>query len=214
MTLPRPVLSVVSVLSVFSVVSLFASCASREKNLVIAPDYGQKAPGRVAVLPFENESLDLNAPPMLRKLSRDKLALRGYPGPSLGSVDARLKELGVSDGGQLRALKPQTLGETLSADGLLYGVIEDFAHTDAGFGMKKLVRLRLKLVSASTGETIWENAADEKETDLRMSKDDMTKGFAGSMGEKVVGNMTQRPLYPESVKVVEKLMRSLPMRAR
>lgn len=57
-------------------------------------------------------------------------------------------------------MAPRRLGEALRVDGLFYGTVEDFAFQNVGFMLRREVKLRLRLVFASTGETLWDDSGE------------------------------------------------------
>ena len=182
------------------------------RDLFILPDYNQSKPRTVAVLLFDNQTVDLLAPEMLRTMAKNHLQRRGYQGPALPAVDAKLHDQGVSDGGQLRALKPAELGKLLNVDALLYGYIEDFQFADIGFGMRKNVRVRLTLVRAEDGERLWQDEESESKLQIRESKEEAEHGVIDTTVEKAVANMQKRPLYEQSRIVMDRLFDTLPAR--
>ena len=91
-----------------------AACAPRALRYA-APDLASRLPSSVAVLPFDNESVSLKGPSVLRALATEALAARGFSQPEVSDVDAGLGRLGVTDGGQMRALDPKKVGEAVGA---------------------------------------------------------------------------------------------------
>ncbi len=75
-------------------------------------------PGRLAVLPFANESNSLEAPGYLRQIVHRALKDAGYDLLPLDSVDAKLKQAGITQAGQLDATSPQELSDSLGASAL------------------------------------------------------------------------------------------------
>jgi hypothetical protein len=164
------------------------------------------------VLLLENESVDLLAPEMIRKLEAEFLRRRGYAVLPLDQVERGLSDMGVSDGGQLRSLRAQELSERLGADGLLYGTIEDFTYNDVGFGTRKLVRLRFALVDGKDGDKLWEAEDQETDTKMREAGDMMRKGAIEDTVKKAIDNMRKRPLYEQTRTLIERLFLTLPPR--
>src|SRR6185295_3309610 len=111
-------------------------------------------------------------------------------------VDERLKGLGITDGGQLPSLTPQKLGETLNVEGLFFGVVEDFLFQDLAFILRRIVKLRMRLVSASTGETLWEDAGEGATVLLAFKEKEARRLFAAGMAQKSAENMAKKPLLP------------------
>jgi hypothetical protein len=84
----------------------------------------------------------------------------------LDAVDEQPRALGITDGGQLRAVTPQKLASVLGVDGLLYGEIEDYKYRKIGTYANRLADVRLTLVDPQTGRALWEaeRRSADKET--------------------------------------------------
>ena len=177
-----------------------------------APDYPSRAPSRVAVLPFDNESTSLRAPDILRALVQTRVSASGYGTPLLEDVDSRLKGLGVTDGGQLRRFDAKELGKTLEADGLLYGVVEEFAFQNLGFFQRRVVRLRLKLVASDTGERLWESVGQGEQDRAVLKQKEAMRAFILGLAEQALEGALGVPLMPESQAAVGRLFDTLPRR--
>lgn len=132
---------------------LACACAGGGEYL-ISPALRAFPDTRVAVLPFENNSAEPAAPGVMRGLAAEGLGLRGYPAVTPAAVDAALRKLRRTGGAQSAAEAGRELGAAL----LCYGAVEDFAFENLGLAVRKSVRLRLKIVSAATGETLYEGA--------------------------------------------------------
>ena len=147
---------------------LLSGCAGPEAYLV-SPALQAVPDGRIALLPFENYSNDVSAPGLLREEVAKRFALRGYAPLGTAETDGKLWTMGITDGGQLPALKPADIGKALGVDLLCYGSLEDFTFQNLGFVIRKSVRIRLKIVSAGTGETLFEAAGKGR---MRCSEQD------------------------------------------
>lgn len=191
-------------------VLLGLGCARRPPDRFLAPDFPARAPSRVAVLPFDNQALDLLAPEQLRRMAEDGLRRRGYAPLPASTVDDKLRELGITDGGQLPALTPQKLGETLGVEGLFYGTVEEFLFQDLGFLLRRIVKVRLKLFSASTASELWEDTGEGATVLAAVKKEEMKRLFAVGMAQKSAENMAKKPLWKESQLAVDRLIFKLP----
>ena len=187
------------------------ACAGKQAYLV-SPFLGSAADPRVAVLPFDNQTTDLSAPDIMRKLAEEGFRKRGYPPLDAAEVDAKLSGLGVSEGGQLPGLKPQDIGKVLGADLLCYGDVEDFTFQNLGFLIRKNVTLHVRLVSASTGETLYEGSGNGKDMKVFFNRDDAKRAFVEQMAEKVVASIFKVPLKREADLAASRALDSLPRR--
>ncbi len=130
---------------------LACGCAGQGAYL-ISPALRAAPDTRVAVLPFENRSAEPGAAAAMRALAAEGFGLRGYPPLPLEEVDGALGGAGLPAGAPPAA----EAGRALKAGLLCYGTVEDFSLENLGQAVRKAVRLRLKIVSASTGETLFE----------------------------------------------------------
>ena len=190
---------------------LAAGCAGKAAYLV-SPALRSAADPRVAVLPFDNQSTDIGAPDIMRKLAAEGFEKRGYPALPAEEVDGKLSSLGVSEGGQLPGVKPEALGRALGVDLLVYGNVEDFTFQNLGFVIRKLVALRVKVVSASTGETLYEGTGTGKDIKVFFDRDQAKAAFVEQLAVKLVQNILKTPLKKEAETAAGKALDSLPRR--
>ena len=187
------------------------SCAGPDAYLV-APGFAVEGAGRVAVLPFDNHSTDISAPELLRKEVHKRLGRHGYALLDLSGTDDKLRELGITDGGQLPSMKPGDLGAALGAELLCYGSLEDFTFQNLGFVIRKSVRLRIKIVSAATGEPLFEAAGSGRDVKVFLNKDEAAGAFLLYTAQKLAENLMHHPLRAESEKAVGRVFERLPRR--
>ncbi len=177
-----------------------------------APDLASRLPASVAVLPFDNESVSLKGPLMLRALASEALAARGFAQPEAAEVDAGLGRLGVTDGGQMCALDPKKVGDAVGAPGLLFGTLEEFTYQNVGFVRRRAVRVTLRLVEAATGERLWEAVGDESHGRLAFGGKEAGRNFVDGVVEQAVETALGVPLMLESRAAVEEALDGLPRR--
>jgi hypothetical protein len=127
-------------------------------------------------------------------------------------VDAQLKTQGFTDGGQLRAATPQKIGEWVGADTLLYTTLENFDYINVGVYSQRRVKILSKLVSAKTGERLWESEREASTRAFAATKKDAEDLFAAQLAVKAVEKIAHTPLQPESRTAVGLLLRDLPNR--
>ncbi|MDA8131004.1 MAG: DUF799 family lipoprotein [Elusimicrobia bacterium] len=191
--------------------ALLAACAGGGGYLV-SPSLREAADLRVAVLPFDNQTTDVNADEILRKLAEEGFSKRGYAPLAGEDVDAKLSSLGISEGGQLPAVKPEELGKALGTDLLCYGDVEDFTFQNLGFVVRKNVKLHLKLVSASTGETLYEGTGSGKDVKVYLDKEQAKAAFVEQLAVKLVQNIFKTPLKREAETAAWNALDRLPRR--
>ncbi|MBI4345428.1 MAG: DUF799 family lipoprotein [Elusimicrobia bacterium] len=99
----------------------------------------------MALFPFANESLDLDAPRLAREATAARLREKGYRVLDADRVDAALKDLGFTDGGQLGALPLPTLAAELGADLYGFGTVSEYVVQSAVALTRRAVALTLRL---------------------------------------------------------------------
>lgn len=154
---------------------LFTACAAPLTE--VAQDFKSLRPTRIAVLPVKNETADLDAPIVFRILAQAELADKGYALVDFSQIDQALREKGIEEAGQIEALTPQEIGESVGADGLLYTTV-------SSYGRQAAVHLKLDgnftLVDSKTGQKLWFS-------ELSMSDDIVLEGGAAVMMGELLG---------------------------
>lgn len=105
----------------------------------------------VAVLPLDNRSNDLNAPELLRRLAWNELREKGYKMLPLDKVSAALREKGVTQGGQLKAVPIPEIARELGGARLLTGTIEAFKTVNVGLYNLNTVSVNFVLYDSDGG---------------------------------------------------------------
>lgn len=108
------------------------SCAlfSSPVETVVAADYSERVPLRIAVLPVANGTLYEEGPLMVREQAGKMIESKGFTLVPAEQVDTLLKEkLGVVSGEQIEGIEPDALCEVLGADGLLYTSLTEWSRT-------------------------------------------------------------------------------------
>ncbi|MBI3550275.1 MAG: DUF799 family lipoprotein [Elusimicrobia bacterium] len=192
---------------------LLAGCHHYEAVRFVAPDFAAQAPAKVVVLPFDNHSTDLVGPELLRGMVAQSLREHGYEPAPVQEVDEKLRTIGVTDGGQLRAIKADVLNKALEADGLVYGVVEEFAFLNVGFAVRRVVRLHLRFVRASSGATLWEDTGQGLTEWFTFNRKDAERAFMEGVVQRAAELAFRTPLMPESNEAVRQLFLRLPRKS-
>jgi len=156
---------------------LLGACATAPQG----PKHASAFPNKVALLPLNNGSLDVSAPELIRNLLDSDLSATSIDTVNTGVMDVKLRQLGITDGGQLRSVTPQKLGEALGAEGLLYGDIDEFKGVNVGVYVNRVIDVRLKLVDAKTGQTLWESQRRKAHTEARVGADAIKTGITSDI---------------------------------
>ncbi|OGS13930.1 MAG: hypothetical protein A2234_07055 [Elusimicrobia bacterium RIFOXYA2_FULL_58_8] len=138
---------------------LLACACSGEGRYLVSPALRAIVDTRVAVLPFDNNSAEPGAAGIMRALAAEGLSRRGYLALPAEEVDGFLKKLRHPGGVVLTAEQGRSLGAGL----LCYGSVEEFAFQRLDLVVRKEVRLRLEIVDAATGETLFEGSGSGKD---------------------------------------------------
>ena len=187
---------------------LLTGCAA--SKVYVSSNY--VASGKVALLPLSNESTDLDGPVFLRMLLYEGLTARGFQVLPSEETDAQLKAQGFTEGGQLRAATPQKIGQWTGADTLFFCTIEDFNYLNVGIYAQRRVKIAGELVSATTGERLWETEQESSTRAIATNKKEAERLFAAQLAIKAVEKATHVPLQAESRQAVYRLLNTLPRR--
>ena len=179
---------------------------------VVSPGFRSIPDGRIVMLPFENLSNDVSAPVLMREEAAKRFSARGYAPFALGETDERLRAIGITDGGQLASVKPADIAAPFGADLLCYTTLEDFTFQNLGFIVRKNVKLRLKIVSASTGETLFDAEGAGKDLKVYLDREEAKQAFLINSAAKLVQNMLKHPLWPQTEKALDRIFDRMPQR--
>ncbi|MBI4669071.1 MAG: DUF799 family lipoprotein [Elusimicrobia bacterium] len=193
------------ILAGISVAFAVASCASR--GPIVRHD--TPFPSKIALLPMNNLSVDMQGPILVRKLIEDHLIGSGYDIYDVETTDLKLRTISITDGGQLNATTPQELGKLLDVEALLYGELVEFKNMNIGVYSNRVVEAKFRLVDARTGEKLWESTKKQSNKKLGLSseaiRDQLIEGYA----TKILENVMKNPLRPESEFVTRQLVKDL-----
>lgn len=136
------------------------ACSSLDAMyLRVAPDVGNPI-RTVAILPLVNNTNDVGAPQYVRDGLIVRLQALQYAVQPAQQTDQILRDqLGITLGRQLDLATVQQLSAALGVDGLVFGVLDDFATKVFGLLTEKRSRVRLSFISASNGSQIWASGA-------------------------------------------------------
>jgi hypothetical protein len=110
----------------------------------------------IAVLPFDNESVDFDATPIFRHAIHNYLKCGKYRMIPLEHVDKILAEQGIKQGGEVRMFTPEELGNLLMANYVLYGTVTEFNTKYLVAYSSINVEGRFELYDTQRGEKVWE----------------------------------------------------------
>lgn len=139
---------------------LSTACSALDSMyLRVAPNPGNPI-RTVAVLPLVNNTNDVGAPQHVRDELIVRLQALQYAVQPVLQTDQILRDqLGITLGRQLDLATVPQLRDALGVDGLVFGVLDDFATKNFGLLTEKRSRVRLSFINASDGSQIWASGA-------------------------------------------------------
>ncbi|MEW6042475.1 MAG: GNA1162 family protein [Elusimicrobiota bacterium] len=191
---------------------VFLSACVQTKNFYVSPAFQNISTREIAVLPFANQTNDLSAQDILRKMVIEEFKQSGYIPVSVDMVEEKLRNIGITDGGQLPAVAPETVSKTVGTDLLCYGTVEDFTFQNVGFVVKKKVTLNIKIMSGTSKEVLFEAAGTGNDLKIYTKKDEAKKAFVRETAFKLVQNILKFPLRRESEIAIRKIFSKIPRR--
>lgn len=184
-----------------------AGCASRKKY-----DW---SPGTIAVLPFTNESADVAVETFVRYCMHERLAQRGHPVVSIEDIDAKLDELGITEGGQLPTIGIEKLAEHIDTDTFMYGDVLEAKRLMLGVYFKKKLTVRFTLFEGNTGKQLWEVQETSEEKQFTVNPDALVgtamRSFADELSHDAASKVfNSHPLMGQIEEVVNHAVWKLP----
>jgi hypothetical protein len=164
----------------------------------------------IAVLPFDNESNDVNAADVMQRLTYLALKPSVYQVSDLDEINKKLADVGIVDGGQLPVIDPVKLGKDIGVQALMYGNVESFNYTNVGYFLQRKVTLELKLVDVGTGQTLWENSGTGATRQVHVDPQEAKNAFAAGLASQLADKMFDTPLEEEARLATIRALETLP----
>jgi len=118
----------------------------------------------LAVLPFANSTTDLAAGELARLLFALGMKEKGYDVLDVDTVDAKLRELGISEGGQLASIADSVLVNALEAEGLVYGALLEAEYSTKAVSSTKKVTIAVRIMK--NGQTFFSDQETSKHSQM------------------------------------------------
>lgn len=144
-------------------------------------------PRSILVVPVINRSVEVNAPDYFLTTIAKPLAERGYYVFPVHLVKRLMEDDGLNDADMVHAGEPQRLGKMFGSDAVMYISVEQWNAKYVVFSTSVTVSLKYSLKSASTGNTLWENA----QTLVYQPQNNSGGGLAGLIAQAVVAAMAK-----------------------
>ena len=195
---------------------------------------------RLAILPIQNDTTDVDAPDFVREKLVPAFQRRFYNVQPLEETDRILRdELGITLGGQMGMASVEKLREVLQVEGLLYGTLMDYGETTTGLVNVRKVRGKFKILDTNTESVFWENGIGVKSQDTsggllgsvsgalanrggddeevpwvvienKSSNNSILEGFAAGLTKKLVTKALGVHLVRETDEMIWRLVQNLP----
>jgi len=159
-----------------------------------------------------NETNDLDGPVYIRKLIQEGLIARGVQVIPLEEIDQKLRDNGFTEGGQLRAAKPEDMGQWLGVETLIYTNLVDFGYINVAFYWQRKVTLVGRMLNAKTAERLWEAEKGWTTRWVVTDKEKAKKEFVTQLAIQAAEKLMKMPLAHESKITVNMLLDSIPKR--
>jgi hypothetical protein len=172
-------------------------------------------PGRIAVLPFRNESADVAVEKFARAVMVETLTRYDYEVVDVEEVDAKLDALGITEGGQLEAVTLAELAQAIPADSFLYGDVLEAKRVMIGIYFNKKFTANFKVFDVRSEELKWEDERTSKEQKVVLNPVEMGQEMAQQFALELTSDLIYKalnshPLIQHIRTVVRTSVRTLP----
>jgi hypothetical protein len=116
--------------------------------------YRPEPGAKVVVLPFTNETADMDIAPTIRRGIAAGFGALGYWVIDLDECDAKLQAGGITQAGQLAVVERRKLGELVGADHIVFGEVEEYGVIPLPVHKTDFMS-SFRMVHAPSGETLW-----------------------------------------------------------
>ncbi|MCK4815368.1 DUF799 family lipoprotein [bacterium] len=135
-------------------------------------------PKRIAIMPFTNDTADVAVEKFARAIMYNQLTRYGFEVLDLETVDTKLDELGITEGGQLETVTIKEIAAEIHADSLLYGNIIEAKRVLLGVYFKKEFTANFKIYDTISEELKWEDERTSKESKFVINPVEIVKTAA------------------------------------
>ena len=135
----------------------------------LTPDYNEKMPRVIAVMPVGGDIGDKDAHYLFRTMAYEKLIQAGYSPISLETVDDRLLRSGMRRG-EFYNKTPKELASILDADSILYTTVTEWNPTVFLSYASMKIGAKLELYDGASGERLLESEFETKDSDMSLER--------------------------------------------
>jgi len=153
-----PIESFGNIIFFVMLVALISACAASQQTekKTEAVLSAKELPRSVAVLPFGNETDEIDLSGQVRKSFSNYFSSKPYNKIEPHIVDEKVALLEKATGKTIFEISPKEVAEAFGVDGLIYGKVTDFNKVYALAYSQIGVEAEIWMVNAKTGEEIWQ----------------------------------------------------------
>lgn len=121
----------------------------------VHPEFDNRKPRVVAVLPMINMSFESDLQNVLQREVYNRLKSKGYQKIAEDTVEVLMKKLGIQTAEQLAGISYSRLGTELGCDAVVQGQVDQSATQHTGVYEAVVVSISLRLIDCQKGEVLW-----------------------------------------------------------
>lgn len=167
----------------------------------IMPNYQNKIPKSIAVLPVRGEKAESDARYLFRVMTHEKLSQLNYNLMPLEVVDDKLTKANINRKEFLEK-PPAEMARLLEVDAVVYITITSWSTKFFLTYASINVEARFDMYSASTGELVWTAKYGHEESDVSIDRETLkikvTKIYEPMVQKVVDGALSTLPSFPEA----------------
>lgn len=160
---------------------LMASCATPSYNY---DKFRAANPRSILILPPINKSTDVRGTYGYLSTVTMPVAEKGFYVYPVALIDEMMKENGLPSANEMHQVSLKKIKEIINPDAILYLTLEKYGTTFAVLSSHTTVSVSGKLISAITGEVLWEGSAT-------VTPDNSSSSSGGLLGSLVSAVITQ-----------------------
>jgi hypothetical protein len=164
----------------------------------------------LAVAPFANDTNNVGAPDVARAMVFNELARRGYQLVPLADVDARLRNIGATQGEHVLVVPADKLAAALGTRRWVKGTVDEFKIINVGVYYRRQARVTIGIADAS-GRTLWETSGTSVRQSLAQGRG-IGAQLLGGLAEAWVEKATKTYLKEDTEAAVREAMAYFPSR--
>ncbi len=167
----------------------------------LTPDFEQRKPRSIAILPVLNETVDLDAPQVMLPMIHSAMLNKGYEVIGPEETKILLAKENIHEAGQMFSLTYAELGKLLGAKALLYCTVTDWSSLYLLVYSSVTVEAKFELIEAGSGKRLWE--AKYKSSRRRVATDQESL-------QRTLFNAAFAPYEPRARVVIYRCLATLP----